>query len=132
MHDYIGTRVQVISNLTGRTYLKALERMKAGMNWRQFIDEVCCFDTAVALVQELENSNHPTPKRIKIFKDRTGMGQATYYSYRKHLATQGQLGLNPPPKMKVHGKKPDEGCNLEEERHATLPDQSSGTILVAN
>jgi hypothetical protein len=104
--DYVGNRLSVITNLTARTYIRALERKTAGMDWRKLIDEVYCYNFAVALVQELETSDLPKLQRIATFKTKTGMSQATYYNYVTMLDEQGQLGIEPPPSIKVQGNDP--------------------------
>lgn len=121
IYDYIGSRLSVITNLTARTYIKAWEQKWAGMDWRRLIDEVYCYDFAVALVQELEASDNPKPQRIESFKDQTGMSQATYYNYVKMLADQDQLRREPVPSLPVMGKCPDHATEGDDAVVAAIP-----------
>lgn len=104
--DYFRSRLHLMAEVTARALRKCWDLKRAGMDWRQYLDDSYCYDPNIALVQELEGNGHSVPDRIRIFKDRSGLSQATYYRYRERLVTRGQLVPAEPPRMDVRGKPP--------------------------
>jgi hypothetical protein len=115
IYDYIGERLDLIKDLSARTYTKAYERKKAGSDWKKWIDTVCCHDATMRLVKDLESKNCKKMEKVKRFMEETGMSRSTYYLYREQLEKDGQLTNSPkPPKIRLTGKPPEK-VDLDEE-----------------
>lgn len=113
--DYVGERLDLVKDLSARTYTKAYERKEAGSGWKKWIDTVCCHDATMRLVKDLESKNCKKMEKVKQFTKETGMSPATYYLYRKQLEKDGQLTSSPkPPKIRLTGKAPEK-VNIDEE-----------------
>ena len=52
IYDYIGDRLDLVKDLSARTYTKAYERKEAGSDWKKWIDTVCCHDATMRLVKD--------------------------------------------------------------------------------
>jgi hypothetical protein len=119
IYDYIGGRLDLVKDLSARTYLKALERMRAGGDWRKLIDTVFCHSAAMRLVKELEGKSGKKMDKVRQFTKETGMSPATYYLYRAQLEKDNQLVSSPkPPKIRLTGKAPEDVDIDEEIRRA--------------
>jgi hypothetical protein len=119
IYNYIGDRLDLVKDLSARTYTKAYERKEAGGNWKKLIDTVYCHDATMQLVKDLENRNCKKMERVKLFMEETGMSQSTYYLYREQLEKDGQLTSSPkPPKVRLMGKPPEKVDIDEEIRRA--------------
>jgi hypothetical protein len=115
IYDYIGDRLDLVKDLSARTYTKAWERKKAGGDWKKWIDTVCCHDATMRLVKDLEGRTCKKMEKVKLFVKETGMSRSTYYLYREQLEKDGQLTNPPkPPKIRLTGKPPEE-VDIDEE-----------------
>jgi hypothetical protein len=115
IYDYIGERLDLVKNLSARTYTKVYERKKASGDWKRLIDDFFCHDAAMRLVKELESTNCKKMEKVRQFKNKTHMSAATYYNYREQLENDGQLVSSPkPPRIRLTNKAPEE-VNIDEE-----------------
>ena len=118
IYDHIGGRLDLVKDLSARTYLKAWERMRAGGNWKKLIDTVYCHDATMRLVKELDVKSCKKMEKVKQFVRETDMSAATYYLYRAQLEKDNQLTNSPkPPKIRLTNKAPEE-VDIDEIRRA--------------
>jgi hypothetical protein len=92
VYDFIGENLHLIDRPSCRLYVKALERKKAGGDWREFVLHHC-HRTAKLVVQQI--SNDPSclteEERVQKAAEQARISRATYFRYKKELEENGQL-----------------------------------------
>ena len=129
VHDFIGEHLHLIDpcKLSSRTYVKAVERKPKG-DWQEFIARRCFTQSGEQwlLVLEADPKYTSVDERVAEFTRRTGLSRSTYYSLKRTLKADGQLGLRDVPRFTLTGSPP-EMPDLEAEAKAMAEQSRSRT-----
>lgn len=129
IYDWIGAHLHLMEKLSARTYLKAWERWKAGRDWAKFLEERCCHNNIVQILQDLESNGSLTgSQRIERFTAQTTLGRSSYFAMKKELESNDQLRPMPKadaPKIRLTGQPPEQASD-DPDKWAQLMEQDDG------
>lgn len=108
IHDYVGSHLNLVSDLTARTYNLLHQKKSAGHDWREYFHQRFCRPSGLSAVQELEHDDaFPTVEAKSQEFTRRGLGsRRTYFHHKAELAASGKLACNAVAPIKVQGTKP--------------------------
>lgn len=109
IHDFVGSHLHLVNDLTARTYNLLDQKKRAKHDWKRYFFNRFCHDSVLLAVQGLENdeSYKTTEDKAAEFV-RRGLGcRRTYFNYKDELNATGQLKLKPVKPMPVQGSAPE-------------------------
>ena len=108
IHDHVGQHLDVVKNLSNRTYNALAEKKSAGHDWKAYFLERWCYDGIITAVQSLEADRRFPSIEAKVVEfTRLNLGsRMTYFRYKRDLANQGQLAAKAPV-IPVMGRQPE-------------------------